>query len=223
MTAAQPAATDPEAADPAAAGTGIVDRRADRRALIVVDVQPTFCEGGELPVHGGNDVAARIAEHVARHRAAYALIVTTQDWHVEPGEHFSLTPDYVDSWPPHGLAGSVNAELHPALAGLRADPDVVAVHKGEHAAAYSGFDGHTGDGRPLERVLRDADIAAVDVVGLAESHCVAATVLDARLLGFAVRLLSDLTVPVTQELGEAARERMRDAGATATVTSSAFD
>ena len=207
--------TDTQATSAGAAASG-------RRALIVVDVQPTFCEGGELPVHGGNDVAARIAEHVARRRSAYALIVTTQDWHVEPGEHFSMTPDYVDSWPPHGLAGSVNAELHPALAALRADPDVVAVHKGQHAAAYSGFDGHTSDSRTLEQVLREADITAVDVVGIAESHCVAATVLDARRLGFPVRLLSDLTVPVTEELGETARQRMHAAGATAVTAAAAF-
>jgi nicotinamidase/pyrazinamidase len=178
-------------------------------ALIVVDVQPTFCEGGELPVAGGNAVAERVAAHAAAHRRDYTLIATTQDWHVDPGGHFSDTPDYVDSWPPHGLAGSANAELHPALAGLAAD---VKIRKGQRAAAYSGFEGSDDAGRALADILRQAGVTSVDVVGLAESHCVAETALDALREGFAARLLTDLTEPVSPELGQAARERMAAAG-----------
>lgn len=179
------------------------------RALIVVDVQPTFCEGGALPVTGGNAVAARIADFVAAHRHAYALVATTQDWHIDPGDHFSDTPDFVDSWPPHGVAGTEEAELHPALAGLGAD---VSVKKGQHAAAYSGFEGHTEDGRTLEQVLREARITDVDVVGLAESHCVCETALDAEEAGFTTRIFADLTEPVSAQTAATARERLRAAG-----------
>lgn len=179
------------------------------RALIVVDVQPTFCEGGALPVAGGNAVAQRIADFAAAHRGAYSLVATTQDWHIDPGPHFSDHPDFVDTWPPHGVAGTAEAELHPALAGLHAD---VTVKKGQYRAAYSGFEGATADGQTLEKVLRDAGVTDVDVVGLAESHCVAQTALDAEAAGFATRVLSDLTEPVSEELGVAARERMRAAG-----------
>ena len=192
------------------------------RALIVVDVQPTFCEGGELPVTGGNAVAERIAAYLAAHRGDYDLVVTTQDWHVDPGKHFSDQPDFVDTWPSHGLAGTPNAELHPALAGLALDGDVVRVHKGEHAAAYSGFDGHAADGTPLAEVLTARGIDEVDVVGIAESHCVLETVLDATRLGLRTRLLTDLTVPVTPELGAAARERMAAAGAELVDSARAF-
>lgn len=184
-----------------------------RRALIVVDVQPTFCEGGELPVTGGNAVAAAIAGYVAEHRDRYDLVVTTQDWHVDPGAHFAhppAAPDFVDTWPPHGLAGSANAELHPALADLHPD---LQVRKGEHAAAYSGFEGVTADGRDLVTALADAAITDVDVVGIAESHCVLHTALDALAAGLNTRVLTDLTVPVTEELGIAARERLAAAGA----------
>src|SRR5690349_13828005 len=87
-----------------------------RRALLIVDVQPTFCEGGELPVAGGNGVAARIAEYLRQHRGDYDLTITSQDWHLDPGRHFSDHPDFVDTWPPHGVVGSPNAELHPAVA-----------------------------------------------------------------------------------------------------------
>lgn len=185
------------------------------RALIVVDVQPTFCEGGALAVEGGNDVARRIAEFVAERGDEYALRVTTQDWHVDPGSHFSDTPDFVDTWPPHGVAGTAEAELHPAIAGLAFD---AGVKKGEYSAAYSGFEGVEGVGdeaagsRSLEQILRDAGVAAVDVVGIAESHCVKETAIDAKRLGFDVRVFSDLTVPVSEDLGAAAREAMAAAG-----------
>lgn len=179
------------------------------RALIVVDVQPTFCEGGALAVAGGNAVARRIADFAAAHRGDYALIATTQDWHIDPGDHFSHDPDFVDSWPPHGVAGTAEAELHPALAGLHAD---VAIKKGQYQAAYSGFEGAAEDGSTLEQSLRDAGVSDVDVVGLAESHCVAQTALDAQAAGFATRVFTDLTEPVSAELGAAARARMRAAG-----------
>jgi nicotinamidase/pyrazinamidase len=182
------------------------------RALIVVDVQPTFCEGGELGVEGGNAVAQSIAQFAAARRGDYDLVVTTQDWHVDPGRHFATAPDvpdFVDTWPPHGLAGTPNAELHPALAELAPD---ASVKKGEHQAAYSGFEGVDGEGRPLAQILQEAGVTAVDVVGIAESHCVRATALDAHALGLATRVLSDLTVPVSEELGAAARVELAAAG-----------
>lgn len=178
-------------------------------ALIIVDVQPTFCEGGSLPVTGGNAVAQKIADFVRQHRSDYDLIVTTQDWHIDPGAHFSQTPDFVDTWPPHGVAGTAEAELHPALSDLDAD---VSVKKGQYEAAYSGFEGTTDDGRALAQVLRDRGVSEVDVVGLAESHCVCATAIDAVKEGFAARVLLDLTEPVTPKLGEKARCAMREAG-----------
>lgn len=179
------------------------------RALIIVDVQPTFCEGGELPVEGGNAVARRVAEHVAAHRGDYALVATTQDWHIDPGAHFSDEPDFVDTWPRHGVAGTPGAMLHPALDDLAAD---ITVKKGQYAAAYSGFEGTTEDGRALAEALRGAGITDVDVVGLALSHCVCETALDALREGFGVRVVEGLTAPVSPELGEAAKERMRSAG-----------
>jgi nicotinamidase/pyrazinamidase len=180
-----------------------------QRALLVVDVQPTFCEGGELAVAGGNAVAAAIAAFARAHRDRYAVVVTTQDWHIDPGDHFSAAPDFQDTWPPHGLAGSENAALHPALAGLAPDH---SVKKGQYAAAYSGFEGVDDAGASLAALLAGAGVGAVDVVGIAESHCVAATALDAVGLGLATRVLTDLTVPVTPELGAAARETMARSG-----------
>jgi nicotinamidase/pyrazinamidase len=187
----------------------------DRRALIVVDVQPTFCEGGELAVTGGNAVATRIAAYAAAHRDRYTIIATTQDWHIDPGAHFSDTPDYVDTWPPHGIAGTPNADLHPALADLHPD---ITVKKGQYAAAYSGFDGTDAAGTPLADRLAAHGITAADVVGLAESHCVAATALDAAAAGLATRVITDLTEPVSPETAATARAQLAAAGIAQTPT-----
>ncbi len=181
----------------------------DNRALIIVDVQPTFTEGGALGVEGGNAVAERIADFVTENADEYGLIVTTQDWHVDPGHHFSDNPDFVDTWPPHGVAGTAEAELHEAIASLPLDD---GVKKGEYEAAYSGFEGTNAAGDTLEVILRNAEVSSIDVVGIAESHCVKETALDALKSGWSVRVFSDLTVPTSEELGEAARVEMDEAG-----------
>ena len=195
------------------------------KALIVVDVQPTFCEGGELGVDGGNAVAERVAAFVATHRAEYGYIATTQDWHIEPGSHFSKTPDYVDTWPPHGVAGTPNAELHPAIAALSIQHHF---KKGQYQAAYSGFEGIEDNtdrvqtraefaatqarGNTLEHALQSAGVDHVDVVGIAESHCVKETALDSKKLGYPTTVFTDLTVPVSEDQGVAAHNAMAAAG-----------
>ncbi|MTV28757.1 isochorismatase family protein, partial [Nitriliruptoraceae bacterium ZYF776] len=68
-------------------------------ALIVVDVQNDFCEGGSLAVTGGAQVASDIAGLIAS--GGYPIVVATRDHHIDPGSHFSDTPDFVDSWPRH--------------------------------------------------------------------------------------------------------------------------
>lgn len=177
------------------------------RALVIVDVQPTFCEGGSLAVEGGNACAKRIARYALKHEDDYDVIITTQDWHVDPGDHFSDTPDYVDTWPPHGVADTAEAELHEEL-----EPVSVDYHlkKGEYDASYSGFDAACPGGETLEEILEDEEITDLDIVGLALSHCVKETALDAAKLGWLdrVRVLTDLSEPVSLELGEAALQEM---------------
>ncbi|AOZ73028.1 nicotinamidase [Boudabousia tangfeifanii] len=168
-----------------------------KRALIVVDVQPTFCEGGALAVAGGNDVAAKIRDFVNEYASQWDVLVSTQDWHIDPGDHFSDNPDFVDTWPPHGVAGTPEAELHEAIAPLPFD---LQVKKGEYTAAYSGFEGKDENGVLLADLLREHGVEAVDVVGIAFSHCVFETAKSAFEAGFATRILRDLTVGVTPEL-----------------------
>ena len=180
------------------------------RALVIVDVQPTFCEGGSLAVEGGNQVAADIAALINSDHG-YALVVTTQDWHIEPGNHFSNDPDFIDSWPPHGVADSPDAALHPALSNATQYIDR-GVRKGQYAAAFSGFEGTTEDGISLLTLLRDAEIANVDVVGLAFDHCVRATALDAAKEGFTTKILVGFTASVANDTAAAARVELRGAG-----------
>ncbi len=166
-------------------------RRRMTTALLVVDVQNDFCDGGSLAVAGGADAAAGITELL--HRRVYPLVVATRDWHVDPGTHFSDQPDYSESWPVHCVADTTGAAFHPAL-----DTDAVdvVVSKGAHAAAYSGFEGADDGGRSLDAVLACADVDAVDVVGIATDYCVRATALDARRHGLGVRVLLDLCAGV---------------------------
>jgi nicotinamidase/pyrazinamidase len=178
------------------------------RALLVVDVQNDFCEGGSLAVTGGADVAAAISEHVRAHAADYAHVVATRDHHVDPGEHFAEQPDFLDTWPPHCVAGTGGAELHPRL---EREPIEAVFDKGERAAAYSGFEGFS-EGVALADWLRAHGVDAVDVAGIATDHCVRATALDAVAAGFATRVLLPLTAGVSEATTDAALEQLRTAG-----------
>jgi len=176
------------------------------RALVIVDVQNDFCEGGSLAVAGGTAVAQAISAHVPR--GGYAHVVATRDHHVDPGAHFAAEPDFLDTWPAHCVVGTSGVELHPDL---DRRPVEAVFDKGEYAAAYSGFEG-SYDGQGLADWLRAHDVDAVDVVGIATDHCVRATALDAVGAGFATRVLLELTAGVAQASTDAALEQLRTAG-----------
>jgi nicotinamidase/pyrazinamidase len=175
------------------------------KALLVVDVQEDFCEGGSLAVEGGKAVAAGINAILDD----YGLIVASTDWHEDPGLHWAVEPDYVDTWPQHCHAGSPGARLQAplvesAFAGI--------VRKGEHEAAYSAFDGAV-HGTPFAQWLAERGVTSLDVCGLATDHCVRASVLDARKAGLEVRVLTGLIAGVAPDTTEAALAEMAEAGA----------
>ena len=178
------------------------------RALIVVDVQNDFCEGGSLAVAGGAAVATAISQHVQSSGGQYAHVVATRDHHIDPGHHFAEQPDFLDTWPPHCVVGTDGVNLHPAL---DHGPLEAVFDKGEHAAAYSGFEGRSHR-TPLADWLRARGVDAVDIVGIATDHCVRATALDAVGHGFATRVLLNLTAGVAEASTEAALEQLRSAG-----------
>jgi nicotinamidase/pyrazinamidase len=178
------------------------------RALIVVDVQNDFCEGGSLAVDGGGDVARAISRYL-QDGNGYAHVVATNDYHVDPGSHFSDEPDYASSWPRHCVVGTQGVRFHPDLDITRVE---AVFRKGTHAAAYSGFEGVDDAGTPLGDWLREHDVDEVDVVGIATDYCVRATAADAARAGFATRVLLGLTAGVTPESTAKAIEEMSAAG-----------
>jgi nicotinamidase/pyrazinamidase len=179
------------------------------RALIVVDVQNDFCEGGSLAVTGGAAVARRISDLLAANDTGYDHVVATKDFHIDPGEHFSDTPDYRVSWPRHCVVGTEGAEFHPGL-----DPAAVEAvfTKGEYSAAYSGFEGSDASGTSLGDWLRERGVDEVDVVGIATDYCVRATAADAAAAGLRTRVLIDLTAGVAEDSTAEAVEALRGAG-----------
>jgi nicotinamidase/pyrazinamidase len=175
-----------------------------RTCLVVVDVQRDFCDdqpGATLGVPFGGKVAGLIGDHLRSSIDDYDLLVLTGDWHVDPGPHFSESPDYRDSWPRHCVAGTIGATWHPQLEAALSDIDgrvpTVVIRKGSHQAAYSGFEGfERSDRRSLDEVLRGASIESLDIVGIATDHCVAATAADALECGYSTRILGALTAAV---------------------------
>lgn len=177
------------------------------RALIIVDVQNDFCEGGSLPVPGGTGVVRAINDYLAGTHSHH--VVATQDWHIDPGGHFAEQPDYASSWPPHCVADSFGAQFHPDLDTSRVE---AVFRKGADSAAYSGFEGVDESGTPLLDWLHQRGVDEVDVVGLATDYCVRSTAQDAARAGFATRVLLALTVGVAPESTEAALAELRNAG-----------
>ncbi len=183
-----------------------------RRALLVIDVQNDFTEGGALGVRGGAAVAGRITRYLKEHEGDYDVVFASRDWHDgdnHNGGHFSAEPDFVDSWPEHCVAGTPGAQYHPALDVNRID---VHVLKGQGAPAYSIFEGSTHDGRDFAEVLGSHGVVDVDVVGIATDYCVRASALDALQAGLRVRVLDDLVAGVAPESSEAALAEIAAAG-----------
>jgi nicotinamidase/pyrazinamidase len=185
------------------------------KALIVVDVQNDFVEGGSLGVTGGRDVATRISEHLATHADDYAVIAASRDWHHGHGTnsgHFAAPgeePDYNTTWPVHCVSDGPGSDYAPELV-----TDAITHHlqKGQGVPAYSAFEGVTDDGATLADVLRTAGVTDVEITGIATDYCVRATALDARREGFAVRVLDGLHAGVAPETSAAAVEEMAEAG-----------
>jgi nicotinamidase/pyrazinamidase len=179
------------------------------RALIIVDVQNDFCEGGSLAVAGGAAVARGISTLLASPDHGYAHVVATQDFHIDPGGHFSDHPDYATSWPPHCVAGTSGADFHPDL---DTRPVEAVFRKGAHAAAYSGFEGADDNGTPLAGWLRAHGVDQVDVAGIATDYCVRATAADAAAAGLRTRVLLGLTAGVDPGTTAEAVAALRAAG-----------
>lgn len=192
------------------------------KALIIVDVQNDFVEGGSLAVAGGKDLAKRLAHYVDKHYNDYHLVIATQDWHIDPAGHFSETPDFVDTWPVHCVAETTGAQIVDSLARelgkliVNKGIDFTKIHKGEFTAAYSGFDGHESfDNKfaTLDNLLKIAGVDEIDVTGIATDYCVKATAIDGVKNGYVTNVLKDYVVGIdATQVGELLATGFKDAG-----------
>ena len=163
---------------------------------------------------GGALVGPIVTAEVERAGEAGALVFYPPDGHPEHTPHFQQDGGI---WPVHCVAGTHGAEFHPDL--LVADHEVVRKgHDGRDG--YSGFSvrdplsGERGD-TVLHEMLTANGIERLAICGLATDYCVVETVLDARMLGYPVEVLTEAirAVELQPGDGEAAVTRMRDAGA----------
>lgn len=183
------------------------------KALLVIDVQNDFCEGGALAVSGGAAVAKKISDYLAT--ADYEVVIASRDWHDSEGTnsgHFAAEgtePNYVTTWPVHCVANTPGANYHPNLDTGKIDVDI---YKGQGQNGYSIFEGVTENGEKFEELMRSKAITQVDVVGIATDHCVFASAMDAKKAGLDVRVISSLTAGVSQDSTEAAIDRLIDNG-----------
>lgn len=179
-----------------------------KKALIVVDMQNDFVSGS-LAVRRGSWAVGRAFVDIlfAKEDDLYDAYAFTQDWHIDPGTHWESEgrpADYVDTWPRHCEADTHGADFAEPLKGLveaatEHQPDRFAVfRKGQHKAAYSGFEGVNEDGASLEEWLAEREITAVEIMGIALDYCVKATALDAAEALFDTSIRVDRTVPVHQ-------------------------
>ena len=183
------------------------------RALVIVDVQNDFCEGGSLAVAGGGEVARAISRYLES--GGYDHVVASRDFHIDPGSHFSARPDYVNSWPRHCVVGSGGADFHPDLDTSHIE---TVFSKGAHEAAYSAFDGRDEAGTLLAAWLRERGVDELDVVGIATDYCVRATAISAAQEGFRTRVLLGMTAGVDPTTTAESIEAIKAAGARATGT-----
>ncbi|MBP6043154.1 MAG: isochorismatase family protein [Rhodoluna sp.] len=185
------------------------------KALLIVDVQNDFCEGGSLAVAGGAAVAEEITNYLKANPGKYDLVIASRDWHDADnnnGGHFANDgedPDMVNTWPAHCVSGTHGADYH-----LNLDASLIQVHveKGMGKPSYSAFEGVTRDGKAIAEVLSHAGVDQLDVVGIATDYCVLASSLDARKAGLSVQVLTEMCAGITPESTESAIDQMTAAG-----------
>jgi nicotinamidase/pyrazinamidase len=192
------------------------------KALLVVDVQNDFCPGGALAVPDG----AAVVPEINRLIAAHDHVILTQDWH--PAGHSSFASQHAGRepfetieasygpqilWPDHCVQGTPGAEFHPDLDWRTAE---LVIRKGfrRDIDSYSAFfenDHRTPTG--LGGYLRERGFTRVVLAGLATDFCVHFSAMDARKLGFEVRVIESACRAIDLEGSlAAARRQWADAG-----------
>ena len=194
-------------------------------ALLVIDPQNDFCEGGALAVQGGAEIMPLIVRLAQR----FDRVVATQDWHTPDQISFASNHPGAQAftqievaygpqmlWPDHCLQGSTGADFHPDVMPA-VNRALAVIRKGYNPAvdSYSGFfenDHHTPTG--LAGLLRALGVTRVFLAGLALDYCVRFTAEDAVREGFEAVVISDASRAIAPETAAAAHDSFRALGVT---------
>lgn len=165
-------------------------------ALIVVDIQNDFVSGS-LATDPEREYVKKTAAWLTKAKDSYDYIVTTQDWHIDPADHF-------DNWPVHCQADTIGAELSEHISLALHGADYARFLKGQYSDGYSGFDGTLADDDEtvLKDWLRERNVDTVDIIGIATDHCVRATAVDAVGFGFETSVLRNYVNGVSKSASE---------------------
>jgi len=177
-------------------------------ALLIVDVQNDFCEGGAVPVKGGQEVARPLSRLAHAMAEAGRSVFASRDWHPPKTHHFQ---DWGGRWEPHCVQGTWGAEFPPDL-DLPEETVIISKGMDPRSEGYSVFEGVDPAGVPFGRCLEERCVRQLVMGGLATDHCVRETAMDARMGGLRVELVVDAVRPVDPEEGERTLRDLETAG-----------
>ncbi len=169
-----------------------------KNALVVVDVQNDFCEGGALAVPGGNAVIPLLNREIRRFSADHRPVFFSRDWHPRKSSHFK---EYGGQWPVHCVRNTRGAAFHPDLY----VPDsalIISKGMGPDSDSYSVFHGEDEAHTLFADILAHGNIGELVIGGLATDYCVKNTVCDALDRGFAVTVLLEAIRGVNMNPGD---------------------
>lgn len=178
------------------------------RALLVVDVQNDFCEGGSLPVSGGAAVARPLSELALAMAAAGEAVFASRDWHPPRTHHFR---EWGGKWDPHCVQGTWGAEFPPDLV-LPEGTVIVSKGMDPKSEGYSAFEAVDPSGKPLGDCLEERGVRQVWLGGLTTDYCVRESAMDALIRGLRVWVLVDAVGALDAEEGERALREIEAAG-----------
>ena len=121
-----------------------------KRALLVVDIQNDFCEGGSLAVTGASEIIPVVNSLIQKFKASGDLVVATKDWHPKTHKSFASNSGGTVGelgeleglpqvwWPDHCVQNTSGSDFHPKL---QKDYIDVVVYKGTNpdVDSYSTF------------------------------------------------------------------------------------
>ena len=174
-------------------------------ALIVIDIQNDFCEGGTVPVEGALALVKSLTTLSRRVQSVGGRVIATQDWHTE--KHLSFVENG-GKWPLHCVQGTEGANFHP---NLKLPVGSIVIRKGADPKidAQSAFAEST-----FEETMRRKSVERLFICGVPAELTVLKTALDARSLGCETLVVEDGIAALTRDAAEVARaiEKMKTAG-----------